>query len=94
MAEVTVGARELKARLGSYLRIVRSGGTVTVTARGKVVGRIVPITSTHESVVERFRTLAQAGVISWDGNDPEPYEPVAQLRGDGTIAELLVEDRE
>jgi hypothetical protein len=33
----TVGARELKTRLGGYLRAVRSGATILVTDRGEPV---------------------------------------------------------
>ena len=42
MAKV-VGARELKTRLGSYLREVRRGRTIVVTDRGEPVAEIRPI---------------------------------------------------
>jgi prevent-host-death family protein len=38
----TVGSRELKNRLGRYLKLVGRGETLIVTDRGKPVARIVP----------------------------------------------------
>jgi prevent-host-death family protein len=38
-----VGSRELKTRLGKYLRSVRDGNTITVTERGTPVARLSPI---------------------------------------------------
>ena len=43
MGAITVGIRELKTRLGKYIKRVQAGGTVIVTDRGKPVGRIIPI---------------------------------------------------
>lgn len=94
MNEMTVGVRELKAHLGRYLRVVKAGGTVTITDRGRVVGEIKPAGKPAEVLVERFRALAEAGIVSWSGSDPRPCEPVVQVRGEGTIADLVVENRE
>ena len=38
----TVGSRELKNRLGRYLKMVGKGETLIVTDRGKPVARILP----------------------------------------------------
>jgi prevent-host-death family protein len=38
-----VGARELKTRLGKYLRAVRNGSIITVTERGLPVARLSPL---------------------------------------------------
>ena len=93
MEQVTVGARELKARLGRYLQIVREGGTVIVTDRGKPVGRLVPM-GKGESEEERLQRLVKAGLVHWGGGSLEAIEAPAKLIGDKTVAELLVEDRE
>ena len=47
MTEMTVGVRELKAHLGRYLKIVKEGGTVTITDRGRTVGEIRPTGKKH-----------------------------------------------
>src|SRR3989304_3932569 len=41
---IAVGVRELKARLSSYIEIARGGEEVVVTARGREVAVLVPIT--------------------------------------------------
>jgi prevent-host-death family protein len=43
-AMIAVGVRELKARLSSYIEIARNGEEVVVTARGREVAILVPVT--------------------------------------------------
>lgn len=43
MAGNTVGARELRARLGKYLRSVREGETLIVTDYGEPIAELRPI---------------------------------------------------
>jgi len=94
VSETIVGVRELKAKLGHYLRRVRQGETVVVTDRGKPIGRIVPFSTTPESRQARALELAGIGLIEWNGETLSPIEPAASLRGSRTVAELLIEDRE
>jgi prevent-host-death family protein len=44
----TVGIRELKNRLGYYLRAIRQGRAFVVTDRGKPVARLVPVVPSGE----------------------------------------------
>lgn len=46
---MTVGIRDLKARLSEYLDRVRGGEEIVVTDRGRPVARLVPY-STHSSI--------------------------------------------
>ena len=91
MAQTIVGIRELKARLGMYMRQVKGGTILVITERGKPVGRIVPIKS---SIEDRTQELIQAGIIAWSGRKPKKRVPTVKLRGKRTIAELLLEDRD
>jgi prevent-host-death family protein len=91
MSHLTVGIRELKRRLSRYIRQVESGATVVVTLRGKPVGRIVPLKPSLET---RLREALQTGQVAWSGRKLAPLEPVARTRGDRTVADLLLEDRE
>jgi prevent-host-death family protein len=91
MAQMTVGIRELKARLSSYLKDVKAGSTLVITERGKPIGRIVPI---KPSVEAQMQELLQTGLVAWSGRKLTTVEPVVKLRGQKTIAELLLEDRE
>ncbi len=91
MAATTVGIRELKAQLARYVRQVKAGGIVTITEKGKPIGRIIPVrTSTDERVQEMIR----AGLAHWSGRKPKPMQSPPRTRGNRTVAELLLEDRE
>lgn len=91
MGEMSVGVRELKARLSTYLRQVKAGATLVITERGQPIGRIVPL---RPSVQSRAEELAQAGLVSWSGRRLRPREPVARTRGGQMLSQLLLEDRE
>ncbi len=91
MTQMTVGIRELKARLNSHLRQVKAGATLVITERGKPIGRIVPL---KPSVEERVQELTQAGLTAWSGHKLSPVVPVARTRGRRTVADVLLEDRE
>jgi len=87
MVERSVGIRELKNRLSKYLRAVKAGQTIRITDRGK---GLVPASQTVE---EKLSALQQAGVFEWSGKLPPPRRPVAKVRGEKTVAEMLIEDR-
>jgi prevent-host-death family protein len=91
VSEIRVGVRDLKNRLSQYLRQVKAGQTVTITERGQPVGKIIPVT---QSLEEKLEAMVQAGLLQWSGKKLEPMEPVAAVRGDRTVADLLIEDRE
>ena len=69
MPQVTVGIRELKAHLSSYVRQVKSGACVIITEHGKPVGRIVPI---RPSLETRLQELREAGLAAWSGRTLSP----------------------
>ena len=91
MAQVTVGIRELKARLSSYVRQVKSGASVIITDRGEPVARLVPM---GRALEDRMEDLVEAGLITWSGRTLSPIAPVARTQGQQTVADLLLEDRE
>lgn len=90
MTEMTVGVRELKARLSEYLHKVRTGETILITDRGQPVGRIVPAGQPLEA---RLDAMIEAGSLAWSGQKLEPLAPVAQVRGKNSVADLLIEER-
>ncbi len=91
MAQEKIGIRELKTRLGKYVRHVKAGNIVVITEHGKPVGRIVPMSATLES---RAGELARAGLIAWSGRKLKTLKAVPRTRGKRTVAELLLENRE
>ena len=91
MQQSTVGIRELKTRLSSYVRKVKSGANLVVTEHGKPVVRMVPIAT---SVEAKLKQLAEADVVAWSGRKFQPQAPKVPLRGRRTVSEMLLEDRE
>ena len=90
MVERSVGIRELKNHLSKYLRDVKAGQTILITDRGKLISRLIPAGQTVE---EKLNALQQAGVFEWSGKLPPHRRPVAKVRGEKTVAEMLIEDR-
>ncbi len=90
MAELTVGVRELKSQLSKYLRQVKAGRTVVITEHGKVVAQLGPAS---QSVEEKMKAMVKAGLAEWNGKRLPPAKPVARVRGNKTVAEMLLEDR-
>ena len=95
----SVGVRELKDRLGYYLRAVRQGETIVVTARGKPLARLVPVSSPGKATLppeleERMWKLAAAGHLTWSSEPFQLPEPAAVNKGPRLLSDLVVEDRE
>jgi prevent-host-death family protein len=90
MKQITVGVRELKGQLSHYLHEVKAGATLVITERGTPIGRLTPVGTSLE---ERLEELVATHQVAWSGRKLQPARPMARLRGDRTVAEMLVEDR-
>lgn len=86
-----VGARELKSKLGEYLRRVKAGETIIVTERGRTIGQIVPAQPTLE---KRLKGLVESGLTEWDGRKYQPKKPVARNRSRKQLSDLIIENRD
>ena len=91
MGELTVGVRDLKARLSEYLRQVKRGQTIIITDHGQEVGRILPVEQPYE---ERLHALQEAGLLAWNGKKLPSIDPPAINRSNRLISDLVVEMRE
>ena len=91
MSEVTVGIRDLKARLSEYLRELDKGQVILITDHGRPVGRIYPV---EASVEERMEAMRKAGLVEWSGKELRDIEPPAVNRGDKLVSDIVVEMRE
>jgi prevent-host-death family protein len=91
MGELTVGVRELRNNLSTYLRRVKAGEVVTITEHGQEVGHIMP---PEASLEERMKVLAAAGVIEWNGEKLKPFTPEAVNRSDTLLSDIVVALRE
>jgi len=92
MAVNVVGARELKVRLGTYLRQVRQGRTLVVTDRGQPVAELRPMSggSGAEAVLAR---LEADGVVTRPKKKGLP--PFRPIEGQGSsLSTAVLEDRD
>ena len=81
ISKKTVGARELKTRLGSYLRAVRSGATILVTERGEPVAEIRPLPRGAGGLNVALDRLAALGMLTrGSGEKLDAFEPI-RIRG-------------
>ncbi len=85
------GVRELRANLSEYLRLVKSGSTITITEYGQPIGYIVPYTPLAD---DKLRLLQDAGVLAWNGKRLPAMQPVVQAKGTSNVADLVLEGRE
>src|SRR5262245_50157344 len=92
MARNIVGARELKTRLGTYLRRVREGRTLVVTERGEPVAELRPI-SPHDSLSSALLKLSARGAVTLPTRDGlSTFRPI-RSRGE-SLSEAVLQDRE
>jgi prevent-host-death family protein len=88
-----VGARELKNRLGHYLRQVKAGETVHVTDRGKVVAELRPSAPAKTGEEEALRRLAAEGAVTLGAGRHEDFKPYPVIRGRKLASRTIIEDR-
>ncbi len=91
MPETIVGVRELKNRLSEYLRRVKAGETLIITAHGEPVGQILPI---RPDLTSRLQKMVEAGVVEWNGQPVPPYQPKTVNSSEHLLSDLVVEQRE
>jgi len=88
-----VACKELKNRLGKYLRLVRNGASVQITDRGNPIACILPVGSPAErGRVELLSRLAATGNVRLGSGQLRRSKP-AVLKPGKSIAEMIAEDR-
>ena len=91
-----VGLRELRNRLGHYVRLARAGHEIQVTDRGEVVAELVPPRPAAPSTEARKRlvALARRGLVRLGKpNEPRVYRRLPRLAPPGTVQRLLDMER-
>lgn len=83
-----VSARELKNRLGRYLKLVRHGHSLEITDRGRPVACLVP---QRDDIEDRLQAMARLGMLELARAPLQIKEPEVKSRA--SVAELLIEDR-
>jgi prevent-host-death family protein len=92
MAGNTVGARELKVRLGTYLRRVRRGHRIVVTDRGQPVAELRPIGG-EAGVQSILVDLEARGIVARPSRKRlTRFRPIESR--DGSLSTAVLEDRD
>ena len=94
MQSTSVGIRDAKMHLSKYLKMVQQGAEVTITDRGRPVGKIIPIHTKEMPLKERIKRMEDRGQI-------EPVTAKGQVKippqipvSNGIAQQLLQEERD
>ena len=89
----TVGTRELKTRLGTYLRLVRRGARLIITDRGRPIAELHPLAQSPDDIEAVMEEMIQLGDASRASTEPlQPFEPIA-AKG-SPLSQTVIDDRE
>ena len=87
----SIGARELKTRLGGYLQSVRQGRTLVITDRGQPVAELRPLekSGTEDAVLDRLNAIG--AVTRLEHRPLARFRPITS-RGP-SLSQAIIEDR-
>ncbi|MEW6738599.1 MAG: type II toxin-antitoxin system Phd/YefM family antitoxin [Nitrospirota bacterium] len=85
---ISVGIRELKAKLSSYVDKVRRGEQVVITEHGEEVAIINPISKERKAIM----SLVKSGKAHWSGGRPKGLKGI-KIKGK-PISETILEERQ
>jgi len=88
MAKYSIGIRDLKTHLSSYLEKVQNGHTIIITSHGRPIAQLTP---TREEVIERVKALQAAGLMIWNGKKLKPSKPVMVNKGKKLASDIYLE---
>jgi len=84
---ISVGIKELKTKLSSYVDKVRHGEEVVITEHGKEVALVIPISRERKVL----KSLIDSGKAKWSGGKPEGLDNV-KIKGKA-LAKTVLEAR-
>jgi prevent-host-death family protein len=84
---VSVGIKELKAKLSSYIDITANGEQVIITEHGKEVAIIIPISKERKAI----RSLVDEGLAHWAGGKPKGLRGI-KIKGK-PLSDTILEER-
>jgi prevent-host-death family protein len=92
MERTAIGARELKTRLGTYLRRVREGRTLLVTDRGEPIAELRPLPNDKNVSAALLKLSSKRAVTLPVRKSMAAFRPISS-RG-RTLSDAVVENRE
>jgi prevent-host-death family protein len=84
----TVGIKELRAQLSSYVETVSSGNRIVITDHGHEVALMVPVSGERLLI----KSMIEAGRAHWSGGKPEGMAEI-EIKGK-LLSETILEERE
>ncbi|HXO28417.1 MAG TPA: type II toxin-antitoxin system prevent-host-death family antitoxin [Thermoanaerobaculia bacterium] len=90
---LAVGCRELKTRLGAYMRQVKAGATLIVTERGRPIAEVRPVAA-GAGLEERLYQLAARGLVSREVRESAPLSHFRPITTASSVSQALVEERD
>ena len=84
---ISVGIKELKTKLSSYVDRVRRGEEVVITEHGKEVALVVPISRERKAL----KSLIDSGKAKWSGGKPMGLDNV-KIKGK-SLSKTVLEER-
>ncbi len=84
---ISVGVKELKAKLSSFIARAREGEEIVITDHGKDVALMMPLSRERSAV----KSLMDQGKVKWSGGKPKG---IAGIRIKGkALSKTVIEDR-
>ena len=87
LVSVTVGVRELRENLSSYLDRVKAGEEIVITERGKRIARIVGPSKLDQLIAEGRVRPAKKPKVAID------LDELIEIDGPPWLSDVIVEDR-
>jgi prevent-host-death family protein len=84
---ISVGVKELKAKLSSFVARAREGEEIVITDHGKDVALIMPLSRERRVV----KSLMEKGKVKWAGGKPGGTAGI-RIRGKA-LSKTVTEDR-
>ena len=94
MQSKSVGIRDAKMHLSKYLKMVQQGAEVTITDRGRPVGKIIPIRTKQMSLKERIKRMEDRGQIEPVTDEGQVKIPPPIPVPDEIAQQILQQERE
>lgn len=85
---LTVGIRELKAKLSSYVALASKGERIVITEHGREVALLVPISDEMQAV----KSLMKDKKAKWSGGKPSGLRGI-RIKGE-PLSESVLKERE
>jgi prevent-host-death family protein len=84
---ISVGIKELKARLSNYVALAKEGQEIIITDHGKDVALIVPLSKERRAI----KSLITEGKANWSGGKPKGLQGI-RIKGKA-LSKTVIEDR-